>query len=134
MNCLSVLDHIVWLSFKGSIILKAGFGDDPYEWSPWKVVYFSCVYFVFLNNINPKKKILTTLTFVTGTKHLSATYIFSTCQLGNHMFKVNSRNTRARCEIGSKSTIKTPERRQWDLYCWLWTYFTACSSVSIVNF
>ena len=30
---------------------------------------------------------------------------------GNCMFKVNNRNTRARCEICSKLTIKTPERR-----------------------
>ena len=30
---------------------------------------------------------------------------------GNYMFKVNNRNTRARCEICSKLTIKTPERR-----------------------
>ena len=36
---------------------------------------------------------------------------------GNYMFKVNNRNTKARCEICSKLTIKTP-----------------CSSVSIVNF
>ena len=28
------------------------------------------------------------------------------------MFKVNNRNTRARCEICSKLTIKIPERRQ----------------------
>ena len=27
---------------------------------------------------------------------------------GNYMFKVNNRNTRARCEICSKLTIKTP--------------------------
>ena len=40
------------------------------------------------------------------------------------MFKVNNRNTRRRCEIWSKLTIKTPERR----------YFTPCSSVFIVNF
>ena len=32
---------------------------------------------------------------------------------GNHMFKVNNRNTRKRCEICSKLTIKTPEQRQW---------------------
>ena len=31
----------------------------------------------------------------------------------NHIFKVNNRNTRARCEICSKLTLKTPERRQW---------------------
>ena len=29
------------------------------------------------------------------------------------MFKVNDRNTRTRCEICSKLTIKTPERRHW---------------------
>ena len=28
-----------------------------------------------------------------------------------YLFKVNNRNTRKRCEICSKSTIKTPERR-----------------------
>ena len=40
------------------------------------------------------------------------------------MFKVNNRSTRARCEIWSKLTIKTPESH----------YFTSCSSVFIVNF
>ena len=30
---------------------------------------------------------------------------------GNYMFKVNNRNTRTMCEICSKLTIKTPERR-----------------------
>ena len=39
------------------------------------------------------------------------------------MFKVNKRNTRTRCEICSKVTIKTPERRQW-----------RCSGTFIVNF
>ena len=46
------------------------------------------------------------------------------------LFKVNNRKTRTRCEICSKSTIKTPERRQasfWGLYCWIGTYFTHCS-------
>ena len=32
---------------------------------------------------------------------------------GNYMFKVNKRNTRTRCEICSKLTIKTLERCQW---------------------
>ena len=32
---------------------------------------------------------------------------------GNYMFKLNNRNTRTRCEICSKLTIKTPESRQW---------------------
>ena len=31
---------------------------------------------------------------------------------GNYMFKVNNRNTRTRCDICSKLTIKTPEWRQ----------------------
>ena len=30
-----------------------------------------------------------------------------------YLLKVNNRNTRKRCEICSKLTIKTPERRQW---------------------
>ena len=33
--------------------------------------------------------------------------------VGNYMFKINNRNTRTRCEICSKLTIKTLERRQW---------------------
>ena len=33
---------------------------------------------------------------------------------GIYMFKVNNRNSRTRCEICSKLTIKTPERRQWN--------------------
>ena len=32
---------------------------------------------------------------------------------GIHLLKVNNKNTRTRCEICSKLTIKTPERRQW---------------------
>ena len=32
-------------------------------------------------------------------------------RVGIYMFKVNSRNTRTRCEICSKLTIKTPDRR-----------------------
>ena len=32
---------------------------------------------------------------------------------GYYMFKVNNRNNRTKCEISSKLTIKTPERR----YC-----------------
>ena len=30
-----------------------------------------------------------------------------------YLLKVNNRNTRVRCEICSKLTIKIPERRQW---------------------
>ena len=32
---------------------------------------------------------------------------------GNYMFKVNNRNSRTRCKICSKLTIKAPQRRQW---------------------
>ena len=32
--------------------------------------------------------------------------------VGVYLFKVNNRNTRTRCEICSKLTVKTPERRQ----------------------
>ena len=31
---------------------------------------------------------------------------------GNYMFRVNNRNTRTRCEIGSKLAIQIPERHQ----------------------
>ena len=51
----------------------------------------------------------------------------SFCPTGIYLLKVTNRNTRTRCEISSKLTIKTPERCQW-------TYFTPCSNVSIVNF
>ena len=33
-----------------------------------------------------------------------------------YLFKVSNRNTRKRCEICSKLTIKTPERGHWNLY------------------
>ena len=52
--------------------------------------------------------------------------------VGNCMVKVNYRKIRTRCYICSQLTIKTPERRP--ILNELWTYFTPCSSVSIVNF
>ena len=45
---------------------------------------------------------------------------FSRYPASNYMFKVSSKNTRTRCEICSKLTIKTPERRLWlraGVYC-----------------
>ena len=41
--------------------------------------------------------------------------VFSRIQspAGKYMFKVNNRNTRRRCEICSKLTIKIPEPRHW---------------------
>ena len=52
-------------------------------------------------------------------KHLHTTFN----PAGSYMFKDNNRNTRTRCEMCSKLTIKTPERRQWHR-----------SGVFIVNF
>ena len=46
-----------------------------------------------------------------------------------YLFNINSRNTRKRCEICSKLTIKISERRQW-----LSTYFTTFSTFFSVNF
>ena len=54
------------------------------------------------------------------------------------MFKADSINTRASPGICSKLTIKTPERRQWRrsgvFIVNFETYFSPCSSASIVNF
>ena len=47
-----------------------------------------------------------------GTKWLNIIYKKTQFPAGNYMFKVNNRNTRTKCEICSKLTIKTPERRQ----------------------
>ena len=41
---------------------------------------------------------------------ISSIKIFS---VAIYLFKVNNGNTRARCEISSKLTIKTPEQRHW---------------------
>ena len=41
---------------------------------------------------------------------------------GIYLFKVNNRNTRTRCEICSKLTIKIPERRYWQLASFWYLY------------
>ena len=61
--------------------------------------------------------------------HVTCLLIGVKIAAGNYMSKVNNRSTRVRCEICSKLTIKF-----WRLYCYLWTYFTLCSSVSAANF
>ena len=48
---------------------------------------------------------------------------FSQNLAGNYLLRVSNRNTRARCEICSKLTIKTPEQCKWH-----------CSSVFNVDF
>ena len=56
---------------------------------------------------------------VIGTRHTNENY-WSFQPLGIYLLKVNTRNTRRRCEVCSKLTIKTPEIRQrtsfWSLY------------------
>ena len=53
------------------------------------------------------------------------------------MFKVNNKDTK-KTPVSILYPPKTPEKvwktSFWCLYCSLWTYFTLCSSVSIVNF
>ena len=44
-------------------------------------------------------------------EHLESSQPFNPAY--NYMFKINNRNTRKKCEIFSKLTIKTPERRHW---------------------
>ena len=39
--------------------------------------------------------------------------LYETFPASNYIIKVKNRNTKTRCEICSKLTIKTPERRQW---------------------
>ena len=48
--------------------------------------------------------------------------------VGNYMFKVNNRNTKTRCKISEANSVILVS-----LLLTL-TYFTPCSSVSIVNF
>ena len=48
-----------------------------------------------------------------------------------YLFKVNNRNTRKRCEIRSKLTIKTPQRHSG---VFIVTYITTFSTVSIADF
>ena len=38
---------------------------------------------------------------------------YANIQTGIYQLKVNNRNTRTRCEMCSKLTIKAPEGRQW---------------------
>ena len=40
-------------------------------------------------------------------------YMFEKYPANIYLFEVNYKNTRKRCKICSKLTIKTPERRQW---------------------
>ena len=58
---------------------------------------------------NSKKIYFGNLTFLSKR---SNSLLFQLNPAGSYLPKVNRRNTRRRCEICSKLTIKTPERRQ----------------------
>ena len=61
---------------------------------------------------NPSRGVFRTLSSIyDGTFCKNSSYSNGSNLVGNYMFKVNNRNTRIRCEICSKLTIKTPERR-----------------------
>ena len=54
-----------------------------------------------------------------------------------YLFKFKNRNTRKRCEVSSKLTIKTPERRHNVVLVFLlllWTYFRPFPSVPFLTF
>ena len=81
-----------------------------------------------------KRKVINLETFLT--EFLYSPEIFTA---GNYMFKVNNRNTRARCEICSKLTRKTPERRRTNTQPFIQTgqfgYMVECSfGVVLVSF
>ena len=71
--------------------------------------YIRAVYETFENR-RVFRMILSFLEIICMSLFLS---IFASYPAGNYMFKVNNRNTRARCEICSELTIKIPERRHW---------------------
>ena len=48
-----------------------------------------------------------------SSENQNKSYLISSFPAGIYLLKVNNRNTRTRCEICSKSTIMTPEQRQW---------------------
>ena len=55
-----------------------------------------------------------------GSKMLNFAYVitrwFLMCPVNIYLFKVNNTNTATRCDIYSKLTIKTPERRHWHTF------------------
>ena len=54
-----------------------------------------------------------------------------------NMFKVNNKDTRTTSyifKVNNKDTRTTPVRSFWYLNCYPGTYFTPCSSISVVNF
>ena len=65
-----------------------------------------------INLFSGNVKVFITTTCIKNVKNMILAILWS-CPAGIYLLKVNNRNTRTRCEICSKLTIKTPERRQW---------------------
>ena len=63
------------------------------------------------NEFNPSATVVLSGAWNYSYKSLSQSMVTFWYPLGIHLLKVNNRNTRTRCEICSKLTIKTPERR-----------------------
>ena len=61
---------------------------------------------------------------------MDLSWIFSNNPAGNYMFKVNNKNTRTRCEICSKLTIKIPEQ-QWHRFDVFIVNFEHISQISV---
>ena len=57
-------------------------------------------------------------------------WVFRIKVSGNYMFEVNNKNTKTKCEICSKLTIKTPERRQYSLASFGWVFFVNSEDIS----
>ena len=113
--------------------------------TPWKIFnqkwivnscQFSMVSWVILGKYVGRTKMISKIKVKFTTKKPFSSYISVDLRkgpAGSYMFKVNNRNTRARYEICSKLKIKIPIVVEC-FYCWLWKYFTSCSSFSIDNF
>ena len=89
------------------------------NWRWWSEILtmlttYTKVIFTWFCSYNESRNWLSDLKAITPLLMILVRKIFTdtiTNPVGNYMFKVNNRNTRRRCEIYSKLTIKIPERR-----------------------
>ena len=112
------------------------FGRGYFSDNPWVVAVAGIVFFSFFilhsvlfiisiahffsvtSHINPLplhllKKFWRKPSFSVQWLHKKRYKICNYFPADNYMFRVDNRNTRARCKICSELTIKTPERRHW---------------------
>ena len=93
-----------------------------------KIIYFifrqllkTTIFFSFLNLCSLAKEFIRSILLLSHflrlnirrIKSLHGPWKKSTFPTGIFLLKVNNRISRTRCEVYSKSTIKTPVRRQW---------------------